>query len=289
MFAISLNEDKTKIQVNTNDEQNSISIAEGDIAVDIPHRNVMIIFNHITIPFDDYQQIDQFLSAVHSYINNLYDSLICIRFPEIFDNQIPFDKLQYHNNIADFMIVTMNHLKYYPENNLQDRQDQYELVTDRERIFNYAKQLHILMMRVAFWSKTWDFQEMCDRINSATNNAVILDKINNSPCAFGRLFLIKSKDETFGYISDIAVDSTHQSKGLGKCMVNYFVGIVSNSTIPLLNFRCTLCLQCAKEGSGSISAKKLYQRSGFQFLNDLDNRVAIFPIKRIATKHQNVS
>ncbi|UJR17581.1 hypothetical protein I4U23_004477 [Adineta vaga] len=287
MFVISLNEDRTKIQVKTNDDQESILIAEGDIAADIPDHTVLIIFNQITIPSDNYQQIDQFLSAVFTYIESLYDSLICIRFPKTFDNQIPFDKLQYRNVIPDFMTVTMDHMKYYPENNLQDRQEQYELITDRERIFSYAEQVRVLMNREAFWSKKWDFQEMCNRINSATNNAMVLDKINNCPCAFGRLFLVKSKDDIFGYLSDIAVDSTHQSKGLGRIIVNYLVGIVSNLPDQQLNYHSTLCLKCAKEGSGAISAKKLYQKSGFQFLNDLGNRIAIFPKKRIVPEHQN--
>ncbi|CAF0804447.1 unnamed protein product [Adineta ricciae] len=279
MFVINLNEDKTRIQVKTNAEQNSQIIAEGHVAADVPDHTVLILFDQIALLPDDHQQIDQLLSTVSSYVSAIYHSLICIRFPRTFDNQIPFDKLEYRNECPDFMSVNTDDLKYYPENNFQGRQDQYELVSDRNIILGYAEQLLQLMTREAFWSETWNLQEMCDRINSATNNAMILDKINHIPCAFGRLFLVESSNEQFGYMSDIAVDSAQQSKGLGRVLVNYLVGVVYNSE----KRNSTLCLQCAKEGSGAISATKLYRRSGFEFFHIHGNRIAIFPKKKVAS------
>jgi len=287
MLVVDLNEQTNVIQVKTIDENNSTIIAEGYYSIDVPDHTTLIIFNRIKITPDNHQQIDEFLSVVISYIGNLYKTLIIVRFPAVFDNRIEYDKLEFKNEIPDVMSVTMDHVKYYSDNNLQERQEQYELITDRELILNYAEQLLILMNREAFWSTEWDLKEMCDRINSATNNVMILDKINNRPCGFGRLFLLKTNDEKLGYLSDIAVDSSHQSKGLGRIIANYLVGAFSTQDIKERDVNGTLCLRCAKQGSGALSATKLYKRSGFEFINDIGNRITVFAAnKSNATRHE---
>jgi ribosomal protein S18 acetylase RimI-like enzyme len=273
MFIVDLNEQTNIIQVKTNDENNSTIIAQGYFAVDEPDRTVLILFKYIKIAPDNYQEFDQFLSIVISYVGKFYQSFLCLRLPAIFDNRIDFNKLEFKNEIPDFMSVTTDHLKYYPDTNLSE---QYELITDKQIILNYAEPLVKMMNREAFWSIKWNLEEISNRINSATNNVMIFDKINNLPCGFGRLFLLTTNDELFGYVSDIAVDSSHQSKGLGRIIVNYLVGISVSQDMKQRGINGTLCLRCALEGTGALSATKLYKRSGFEFVNDIGNRIAIF-------------
>lgn len=276
MFVIDINQQISTIQVKTNDENNSSIVAEGNLAFDRPDSTLLIIFNNVKISPDNNQQLDQFLSTVFSYVGELYKSLVCLRLPAIFDNRIDLDKLEFKNKISQLMAVTMDHLKYYPENNSQDKQEQYELIIDKQLILNYAEQLTKMLNKEAFWLAKSSLQEIKNRINSATNNAMILDKINNLPCGFGRLFKLTTNDEIFGYLSDIAVDSIHQSKCLGRIIVNYLVGTFVNQDVKQQGINGTLCLQCASEGSGALSAPKLYKRSGFEFINDIGNRIAIF-------------
>lgn len=276
MFTVDLNEETNAIQVKTDKEGNSTTIAVGTFAVDEPDHMTLILFKHIQIAPNDHQELDQFLSTVISYVGKFYKSAICLRLPSVFDNRIDLDKLELKNKLPMLMSVTLDYVKYYPENNLLDKQGQYELITNKEPMLNHAEELLKLMHKNAFWSNKWDLQEMRDRINSGTNNAMILDKINNVPCGFGRLFLLTTNDEIFGYLSDIAIDTSHQSKGLGRVIVNNLVGISVSQEMKQRGINGTLCLQCADEGSGAVSAPKLYNRSGFEFVNELGNRITIF-------------
>ncbi|CAF0722567.1 unnamed protein product [Rotaria sp. Silwood1] len=276
MFFVDLNEQLSLIQVKTNDGTNSTIVAEGNFAFDKPDRTVLIIFKYVTITSDNHQQLDQFLSIVISYVGKLFKSLICLRLPTIFDNRIDIDKLEYKNKNLHFMSVTFKDLKYYPDSDMKNKQEQYELITDKQLILNYAEPLVKMMNREGFWCTQWNCTDMQNRINSATYNAMILDKINKHPCGFGRLFLLTMNNEIFGYLSDIVVDSSHQSKGLGRLIVNYLVGMSVNQNDKQQTVHGTLCLKCAYKGSGAISAPKLYQRSGFEFITDIGNRIAIF-------------
>jgi ribosomal protein S18 acetylase RimI-like enzyme len=279
MFIVDLNEQTNIIQVKISNENNSTIIAQGNFAVDKPDRVALILFNHIKIAPNNYQELDQFLSIVHSHVGKLYKSFTCIRLPATFDNRIDLNKLEFKTKIPRLMSVTLDHLKYSPDNNLSDKQEQYELITDKQLILNYSEQLVKMMNRDAYWAVNWNLEEMRNRINSATNNVIILDKINNLPCGFGRLFLLKTNDELFGYLSDIAIDSSHQSKGLGKIIANYFVGISVDHDMRQRGINGTLCLQCVDRGSGASFAPKIYKKLGFEFIDDIGNRISIFANK----------
>jgi ribosomal protein S18 acetylase RimI-like enzyme len=80
----------------------------------------------------------------------------------------------------------------------------------------------------------------------------------------------------FGYISDIGIDISYQSKGLGRVLFNNLVGNCTTQEIKEKGINGTLCLRCAFEGSGAVSAAKLYRRSGFELLNQIGNEIAIF-------------
>jgi ribosomal protein S18 acetylase RimI-like enzyme len=276
MFIVDLNQQTNTIQVKTNDETNPTVVAQGNFAVDVPDCTALVYFNHVKIEADNHQELGQLISIVVSHVGQLYKSLICIRLPSIFDGRIDFDKIEFKNTIPEFMSVTFKDLKYYPENNLQDKQEEYELITEKELIFNYAEGIKTMMNREAFWAKKWNLNETQNRINSATNIAMILDKKTNIPCGFGRLFLLRTNEDIFGYLSDIGIDSSHQSKGLGRILFNYLVGICASQDVKQKWINGTLCLQCAFEGSGAISAPKLYRRSGFECVNQIGNRIAIF-------------
>jgi GNAT superfamily N-acetyltransferase len=276
MFIVDLNEQTNTIQVKTNDETHSTIIAQGNFAVDVPDCTVLVNLNHVKITPDNHQELDQLLSIIVSHVAKLYKSLICIRLPAIFDGRIDLDKLEFKNKIPQFMSVTIDHLKYYPENNLQDKQEEYELITDKELILNYAEDIRKLMNREGFWAEKWNLKETQNRIHSATNNAMILHKKTNIPCGFARLFLLRTNEEIFGYFSDVAIDSSHQSKGLGRVLFNYLVGICVSQDIKQKGISGTFCLQCADQGSGALSAAKLYGKSGFEHVNDIGNRIAIF-------------
>ncbi|CAF2309529.1 unnamed protein product [Rotaria sp. Silwood2] len=276
MFIVDLNKQSNLIQVKTNNENNSTIVAEGNFAFDEPDLTVLIIFKYVIITPDNHQQLDQFLSIVMSYVGKLFKSLICIRLPNMFDNRIDIHKFKFNNNILHFMSVKIEDLKYYSDNDIQNNQEQYELITDKQLILNYAEQLLKIMNREGFWCTKWNLIEMENRINSATYNAMVLDKINNYPCGFGRLFLLTIDDQIFGYLSDILVDSSHQSKGLGRLIINHLIGMSVKQNDNHQNVHCTLCLQCAYKGSGAVSAPKLYKRSGFEYIADIGNRIAIF-------------
>lgn len=113
---------------------------------------------------------------------------------------------------------------------------------------------------------------------------MILDKGNNVPCGFGRLVLLTTDYGIFDYISDITIASSYQSTGLGTVLVNCLVGIYISQHKEQRNMNGTLCLQCANIGSGALSAPKLYKKYGFEYVNDIGNRVAIFATREYSIK-----
>ena len=111
------------------------------------------------------------------------------------------------------------------------------------------------------------------RVDTATRVVMVLDKVNDVPCGFGRLFMMTTGSglkDTMGYVDDIVVESLHQSQGLGWTINNYLMGIKKEE------INGTLCLICALEGSGSISAPKIYKKLGFEFINKFNQSMAIF-------------
>ncbi|CAF4902836.1 unnamed protein product, partial [Rotaria socialis] len=79
------------IQVKSNAEINSNIVAEGAYAVDKPDLTVLVTFKHVAIALDNHEQLDQLLSLVMSTLGELYKSLVCVRLPTMFDNQIDID------------------------------------------------------------------------------------------------------------------------------------------------------------------------------------------------------
>ena len=276
MFIVELNQQTKTIQVKTNDPTNPTIVAQGNFNFDASDRTTLIIFKHIQLTPDHLQELDQLLSSVFTQVGQSTHSLVGVRFPAIFDGRINVDKLEFRNKMTDFMSVTLDHLKYYPEKNLQDNDAEYQLITDKELILNYADDLTEMMSKNAFWAKEWNVQVIRDRINSATEVGVLLDRTKNLPCGFGRLFLLRTNEEIFGYLSDVTIDSSYQSKGLGQVLVNCLVGSCLSQNIKQKQITGTLCLQCAYEGSGALSAPKLYKRLGFEFVVDIGSRIAIF-------------
>ena len=273
MLTINLNEDTRVIEVQSNDQTNSTIIARGHFAVDKPGRTTLIIFNIIQITPDNHQKLNQLLSQTAAHVGLTYRSLVCIRLPAIFDGRFDFEQLKCQNNLSPMMSVTLDHLKYYPEKKLSE---DYELVTEKDAILNSTEQILPMMHRDAFWAKDWNFQGIKDRTQSATHVVMITDRVKNTPCGFGRISLLKTNDEFLGYLSDIAIDSAHQSKGLGSILVNELVSICVSQEVKQKGMTGTLCLQYAIRGSGAISAPKLYRKFGFADMEKLENRIAIF-------------
>lgn len=277
-FLVELNEQTKQIQVKSNDAK---TIAKGSFAVDEPDRTVLILFQHVQIQPNNTDELSQFLTAVTSHLGTLYKSFVCVRLPAIYDGRIDLNEMKYRTEIPNFMAVTLDHLNYFAEKNVLE---QFELVSEKELVVKSAEQVKKLMNQEAFWAEFWKLDETINRINSASNSAAIIDKTTGTIVAFGRLFLLQTNEEVFGYLSDIAVDRNYQSKGLGQMLANYFVGICSSQDIKQRGITGTLCLQCANQGAGAIAAPKLYKRFGFENIQEIDNRIAIFAEKQFYVK-----
>lgn len=275
MFTVEYNDQIKCVRVLTVDEQQqSVLVAEGKFDWDQSDRTFLAVFHSLTIGADQPTQLNAFLSAVLSHMGKTYRSLVAVRLPAVFDQHIDFDQLQFQNNVLTWMGVTMKDIRSNPTSVLEDS---YELITDKHRALPYAEPLVQMMNKTGFWSDKWKLQEMKDRIHSASAFIMILDKTEDMPCGFGRLYLLKMPDgELFGYLSDIAVKESHQSKGLGRVIVKSLIDACGLDEETSTRPHGTLWLQHANQGSGAVSAPKLYRRSGFQLYNELGNRIAVF-------------
>ncbi|CAF2986596.1 unnamed protein product [Rotaria sp. Silwood2] len=276
MFRVDINDELKLIQVKTNEESKEEILAEGYFIFDEPGHAVLVIFEYINILPEDYCKLGQLLSTFILHLGQHFKSLICLRLPVTFDNRIDFNKLEFKSNISNFMAVKNDNLKHYADRNIESQQDQYVLITDKQLILGFAESLYNILKQEAYWCATLTLEEMKNRINSSAHIAMILDKTYNQPCGYGRLFLLKTNTQLFGYMSDVAINSSHQSKGLGSILINHFVGTFLKKYSELENINGTLCLLCADKGNGAISAPKIYRKAGFEYLNDLGNRIAIF-------------
>lgn len=278
IFFINIDEESKSIQVKTNQDCNADVLAEGHFAFDEPGHALLTTFEYVNILPDDHQQLSRFLSTVTLHLGRLFKSLVCLRLPITFDNRIDLTKVDY-KNISNCMSVKNDNLKYYPDQNIQTKQQEYDLIVDQQLILDYAEPVFNILKREAYWCATLTVDEMRKRINSSALVAMILDKVHNRPCGFGRLFLLKTNSQLFGYLSDVAIDSFYQSKGLGTILINYFVGTFLKQHSQLKPSAYTLFLQYAYKGSGAIAAPKIYRRVGLEDLVDLGNRIAIFANK----------
>lgn len=268
MLTVNLNEETQTIEV-----QNSNIIARGHFAVDRASRTGLILFHHIQITPDNHQELNEFLFQTVAHVGQAYKSLVCIRLPAIFDGRIDLEQLKFENTLLPLMAVTLDHLIYHPDKNLSE---DYELVSKKDLILDSAEQILLMMQREAFWAKDWSLEHIKNRIQSATHVVMLVDRVKNIPCGFGQIFLLKTNEEFFGYLSDILIDSLHQSKGLGSILVNDLVSICVIQEMKQKGVTGTLCLQYADRGSGAISAPKLYRKFGFEDAKEIDNRIAIF-------------
>ncbi|CAF3605338.1 unnamed protein product [Rotaria sp. Silwood1] len=134
-----------------------------------------------------------------------------------------------------------------------------------------------MMRENALWAKKWNDQKMQDKIKSASGVVMALDKTNNSPCGFGRIFIVSTTEEyeaKFAYLTDITIASEYQNKGLGFALTNTLLGMFIDGNSK----RCahgSICLFCSDEGVGAIAAPKLYRKSGFEFFDKTDKRMAL--------------
>jgi ribosomal protein S18 acetylase RimI-like enzyme len=277
MFNIEVNHENASIQIKKNDSE---MVAEGRFAVDRADPMVLVRIIQTTISTDDHQQLHNLISAVHDHFGKMYKGGIIVRLPPAFDNKIDRNKPELKNDVSEFMTVTMSDLKCDDDNLIRYDREQYALVTDKQEIVVYTKQIMMFMNVEAFWATHWDEQKVHDRILSASAVAMIFDKANKVPVGIGRMFKMRNnndnEEETLGYLSDIVVHIQHQGKGLGKVIINHLVGAYIGRDLSQRPANGLLCLVSADRGSGAISASKLYRSFGFEHLNKIDNRIGIF-------------
>ena len=277
MLLIELSEETHSIQVRTSEDDNPRTVAIGNFAVDAIDRCALVVFDSVDIRVDDYQLLDQLLSVVVSHVGQLYKALVFIRLPASFDQNIDLEKLQFRTDLPTAMVAAMEHSNVDSNELLQGLQSQYELIHDRQVIFDRAESILQLMKSNAYWTEHWSLKEMRRRILSATVATMVLDRVADVPCAFGRMIILSTDNQNrLSYLSDITVDQRHQSKGLGRMIVNFFfdASVEHDASTQFING--TLCLYCSDQGSGAVSATKLYTRSGFQFLSATGNEIAMF-------------
>ena len=281
MFDVNINNDNSTICIKQN---GSTIVAEGRFAVDRPDCMVLIQIIHTTISIDDDQQLHDLIRDLDDVFGQTYRARVVLRFPSSFDNKIDRNKPELKNNISTFMVTNLFDLKYNNDNLIQYDREQYAVVTDKQAIVVYAKQITIIMTTEAFWATQWDEQEAHERILSASAVVMIFDKVNKVPVGFGRMFMMRNnngnEEQTLGYLSDVAVTLQHQNNGLGRVIVNYLVGAYVDQDASQQQINGSLCLVCANRGSGAISASKLYRSLGFEHLDQIGNRIAIFPSDR---------
>ncbi|CAF0903720.1 unnamed protein product [Didymodactylos carnosus] len=277
MFDIDINEENSSIRIKQTD---STIAAEGRFAVDRADRMVLIGIIQTTIVPGDDEQLQNLISTLHDHFGKTYNARVVVRLPTTFDNDIDRNKPALKNNSPIFMAVTTSDLQYDNDDLIQYDHEQYTLVGEKQAVVAYAKQIMIIMTVEAFWAKHWDEQEVHNRILSASAVAVIFDKVNKVPVGFGRMFMMRNKnnneEQTLGYLSDIAVTIQHQGKGLGRVIVNYLIGVCIGRDASRRHTNGSLCLDCADRGSGAVSGPKLYRSLGFEHLDKIGHRIAIF-------------
>lgn len=282
MFDVDINEENSSIQIKQN---NSTIVAEGRFAVDIPDHMVLVRIIDTIIAIDDIEQLHNLISVVHDSFGKTYNTRVVLRFPATFDNKIDMNNSKLKNNVSTFMAANIFDIKYDSDDLIQYDHEQYALVTDKQAIVVYAKQIMIIMITEAFWAKDWNEEETHNRILSASAVAMIIDKVNKVPVGFGRMFMMRNnnnnnEEETLGYLSDVAVNIQHQNKGLGRVIVNYLVNAFIGQGASQRQTNGSFCLICGNRGSGAISAPKLYQSLGFKHLDNIGNQIAIFPSEK---------
>ena len=278
MFNVDVNDENGSIQIKEND---STTVAEGRFVVDRADPMVLVRIIQTTISADDHQQLHNLISGIHDHFGKIYKGGIIVRLPPTFDNKIDKNTPELKNDVSEFLLVTMSDLKYDDDNVIQYDREQYALVTEKQEIIVYARQIMMFMNVEAYWATHWDEQKVHDRILSASAVSMIFDKANKVPVGIGRMFKMgnnnDNENETLGYISDIVVHIQHRGKGLGKVIVNDLIGAYIGRDVIQRPANGLFCLVTADRGSGAISAPKLYRSLGFEHLDKIVNRIAIFP------------
>jgi GNAT superfamily N-acetyltransferase len=277
MFDIDINQENSSIRIK---QKNSTIVAEGRFAIDRPDHTALVRIIDTTIASDDDQKLHNLISVIHKWFYETYSAGVVLRFPASFDNKIDRNKPELKNSVSTFMTVNISDLKYENDDLIEYDREQYALVTDKQSILIYAKQIMTMIIVEAFWAEHWDEQEVHDRILSASAVAMIIDKMNKVPVGFGRMFMMRNKnnneEETLGFLSDVAVTLSHQGKGLGRVIINYLAGAYAGQR----QASGSLCLMCADRGSGAIFGPKLYKRLGFKHLDKIGNQIAIFSLEK---------
>jgi hypothetical protein len=246
---------------------------------------VLVRITDTTISPGDDQKLFNLILVIHEWFGKTYSARVVLRFPASFDNKIDRTKPELKSHFSRFMVVNTSDLKYDNHELLEYDREQYALVTDRQLILPYAKQIFTIMIEEAYWAKKWDEQEAYDRILSGSAVAMIMGKINKVPVGFGRIFLMRNKnnneeEETLGYLSDIAITLSHQGKNLGRVIINYLIDTYVDHDTNQRQASGSLGLVCADRGSGAVSAPKIYSNLGFDYMDKIENQIAIFPTQK---------
>ena len=171
------------------------------------------------------------------------------------------------------MAVQIADVRYDDDDISLCEQEKYIFITNKQVILEYSQQIAEMLDANAYWVDNLNREDISNRIESAKRVIMVLDKANDMPCGFGRLFMMTTNcepNESMGYVDDIVVDSQHHRKGLGWTINNYLMGIKKEG------INGTLCLMCVNEGTGAISAPRLYKKAGFEFVPDIHNRYCTF-------------
>ena len=271
---LQLNQDANSHSFHIKDDAGEI-VTEGYYGVDAADQSALVLVTKTTILPTSHDQIDQLLSTIEFALGQANHACVFTWIP-LLDGQLDLSQQKVTHKHDTLMMVDAAHLTY--ENSIDFDQQQYGLITNKEDIEPYAPAVKDMMRSNAYWAREWTEQEARDRIHAASGVVLLIDRANNNPCAFGRIFIVTAnRDEgaKLAYMSDIAVSSQHQNKRLGLVVVNSLVKMFlqgNASTQPLCG---TICLWCADQGVGAIAAPKLYQKFGFEFSRELHRRIAL--------------
>ncbi|CAF0894882.1 unnamed protein product [Adineta steineri] len=281
MVSLTIDQDNGTFHIQNADGNDAITICEGYFACDQLDSTTLIIITRIAVAPQDHEQLYDILSYIGKVFIESYTNKVFLRLPSTFDGQIDMNVLNFNEKVPSLMTVKKIDLKFVNDDMVPYGHEKYALISDKHIALNHSEELLTLMNVEAYWANSWTGTQMRNRIESASAIAVILDRTTNLACGFGRLFMVKENGDeeisTFGYLSDICVQSNYQRQGLGRMIVNSLIGAYLSSTINLKETDASLTLLCTNRGSGGAGvASQLYQKFGFEFINLIKNAVAVF-------------
>ena len=273
MFEVEVIQLNSSIVVKHPDINNHLTVvANGKFAVDTANRAILVVITHTTISSNDTCLLGRFISDVMSSIGKHFSAFVFLRLP-MFDGQLNADELKLENKPSTTMAAEIADVRYDDDGTIQYDHEKYTFITDKQVILKYSSQLTQMLNKNAYWVGHLNSDHINDRVQLAKRVVMVLDKANDVPCGFGRLFMMTKDGEAsdiMGYLDDIVVENQHHNKRLGSVINNYLMGIKTEGV------NGTLCLVCVNEGTGAISAPRIYKKAGFELISDICNRIALF-------------